>query len=335
MFDGFANVWTAVTLARRLGRKKPLAVRLAGEKVVFFRGADGQAAALLDRCPHRGVSLSLGKVTERGCLECPFHGWQFDGDGRAVHVPLNPDAKKERLGAGRLPVREAGGLLWIHTAPGADPADEPALPPALVQRALALTYLEVEWKAHWTRAMENMLDSPHVPFLHRRTIGRSLRPLVTDRSKMNVWWTPTPFGMRARSLLEGEGQAGSGTLLFHRPNVMVLEIPIPERVFKIHAICVPVDAEHVRMIIVGARSFATSRWLNPLFNWANARIAAEDRAVVESSFPVEVPPAREEASVATDRVTLHFRRYYFEALRPSSAGTPRPREVVKLPSLSA
>ncbi len=28
--------------------------------------------ALIDRCPHRGVALSRGRVTEKGTLECPF-----------------------------------------------------------------------------------------------------------------------------------------------------------------------------------------------------------------------------------------------------------------------
>jgi phenylpropionate dioxygenase-like ring-hydroxylating dioxygenase large terminal subunit len=35
--------------------------------------------ALLDRCPHRGVALSLGTITD-GCLACPFHGWRFGAD---------------------------------------------------------------------------------------------------------------------------------------------------------------------------------------------------------------------------------------------------------------
>lgn len=107
MFSGFANVWTPVILARELERK-PLAVTLAGEKLVFFRDAEGRAGALLDRCPHRGVALSLGKV-EGGCLVCPFHAWEFDRQGQVTHVPLNPDAKRERLFAPSFPVRELGG----------------------------------------------------------------------------------------------------------------------------------------------------------------------------------------------------------------------------------
>ena len=89
MFDGFANVWTPVVQRRRVGAK-PLRVVVAGEALVLFRGRGGRLGALLDRCPHRGVALSLGRVTKQGCLECPFHGWQFDETGSTRHVPLNP-----------------------------------------------------------------------------------------------------------------------------------------------------------------------------------------------------------------------------------------------------
>ena len=96
MFENFANVWTIVGLADDVIAGKPLAMKVAGERVVFFRDANGKAAALIDRCPHRGVALSLGRV-DRGEIECPFHGWRFDGAGRNCRVPWNPDARRERL----------------------------------------------------------------------------------------------------------------------------------------------------------------------------------------------------------------------------------------------
>jgi len=58
----------------------------------------------------------------------------------------------------------------------------------------------------------------------------------------------------------------------------------------------------------------------PFFRWMNGRIADEDRAVVESSGPGEVPPAETERSVGSDRATLQFRRYYDSMLRGRGAG---------------
>jgi hypothetical protein len=75
-------------------------------------------------------------------------------------------------------------------------------------------------------------------------------------------------------------------------------------------------------IPVPNKRLATARLLTPLFNTSNAVIAAQDKKVVESSFPVEVPPAAQEMSVATDKPTLQFGKYYFETLRGSTAQVP-------------
>jgi phenylpropionate dioxygenase-like ring-hydroxylating dioxygenase large terminal subunit len=321
MFEGFANVWTPVTLASRL-KKKPLSVTLAGERLVFFRGRDGVPAALLDRCPHRGVQLSLGTVTASGCLACPFHAWEFDGAGRAAHVPLNPEAKRERLSASALPTRELGGLLWVYTRVTTDEVGEPTVPDALLMPKAARTFIEVEWKAHWTRAMENMLDSPHVPYVHASTIGRFVRPFLKRDSTMHIEWEDTAYGGRTRSWLDEHKDRELATLDFFKPNIMVLNIPIPKQTFRMHAICVPVGPQAVRMLVVGARTFATLGLLNPVFNYSNMRIVKQDQAVVESSHPIEVPPAADEVSVRTDRATLQFRKYYYQALKPSAAPAP-------------
>lgn len=321
MFTHFSKLWTPATVASALKPGAPLALQVAGERLVLFRDRAGLARALVDTCPHRGVRLSLGKVTPDGCLECPFHAWKFGGDGKVVHVPLNPDAKRERLFAPTLSVRELGGVIWLWTEVNATPTTEPLVPEALLMDDVAKTYHQVEWKAHWTRAMENMLDSPHVPFVHASTIGRFVRPLLRPDSSMDIAWEDTPWGGQTTSSLDGN-PAGGAALRFYKPNMMELQIPMNGTLFRMHAFCVPVDDAHVRMIIVGVRGFAKWRGLNPLFNWANQRIAEEDRRLVESSWPREVPPPGQELSVRTDRATLQFRKYYFAELKAADIVAP-------------
>jgi phenylpropionate dioxygenase-like ring-hydroxylating dioxygenase large terminal subunit len=189
--------------------------------------------------------------------------------------------------------------------------------------------LEVEWKAHWTRAMENMLDSPHVPFLHATTIGRFVRPYLKPDSRMDIEWKDTELGGETKSSVDGRDDGGA-KLEFYRPNMMILHIPVPNQIFRMHSFCIPIDHERVRMLIIGARSFARLSLLNGYFNHSNAKIAEQDRAVVESSDPVIVPPAAQEQSVRTDKATLRFRKYYFDHLAKTSVEAPkRHLEVVK------
>jgi phenylpropionate dioxygenase-like ring-hydroxylating dioxygenase large terminal subunit len=310
--EGFTEVWTPVALSSEVG-KKPYALTLASERLVLFRDNAGQVAALHDQCPHRGVKLSLGKVSKDGCLECPFHGWRFKSDGACKDIPLNPmpEEKRQRFAATAFPVRERGGLIWLYTRPGAEAPDEPLVPTDLEDAGFGTFFYTETWAAHWTRAMENMLDMPHLPFVHRRTIGGALWRKMTSDSRMEVEVQPTPVGFRTTSTLDDK--LNDGFLEWNRPNNMTLTIlDMPGRTLRMRIWCVPVDANHTRMMLASSRNFMRYNPLSPLFNHFNKVIVSEDRAVVESSHPVEVPPASEERSVATDRATLAFRRWYLE-----------------------
>jgi len=308
-FPGFENVWTPVALSSEV-RSAPLPVVIAGTRVVLFRGPAGAIAALVDRCPHRGVALSLGRVVD-GCIECPFHGWRLDVAGNVAHVPLNPDAKLGSLGGVALPTRERAGQIWMFT--GLEPTGEPAISERLEAPDVRVTGVRAEWGAHWTRAMENMLDWAHLPFVHRRTIGKSLVSRVHER--MEVKWETTPWG--ASSHIELDGKPEPGSLDMRWPNQMNLFIPVPERTLIMAVACVPKTETTTTMLLVMARSFMRSPLFDGLFHRKNLQIALEDKAIVESSSPSEIPRAQDEQSVRTDGFTLHFRKRYDRELRSS------------------
>jgi len=314
LFDDFANVWTIAGLARDI-RKKPVQFRVAGQRIVLFRGSDGRLAALIDRCPHRGVALSLGKV-EDGNLVCPFHGWRFTVEGKNCHVPWSPNAKREQLGAIAIPVREAKGLIWLYT--GFDPAGEPEPPDTLDAPGVVVSAQSMLWSVHWTRVMENMLDKPHLAFVHRKTIGRGLRTLVGQDMVLN--WEERLYGARITSSVGGQNRGGA--LDFRFPNAMELFIDPPGRILRLLAVCMPEDCNTTRLTLYTMRNFARLRILDPVFRRMNRAIAEEDREIVESSDPPIVPSPELERSVGTDLPTLSFRRIWRSRLRGSSAHQP-------------
>lgn len=309
--EGIADQWTPVAMSKELG-KAPLGLTLASERIVLFRDNEGRVSALHDRCPHRGVKLSLGKVSKEGCLECPFHGWRFASGGSCTHIPLNPmpQEKRQRFSATAFPVQERGGLIWLYTRPGMEAPDELSVPSVMEQPGIHVWHYAETWNAHWTRAMENMLDSPHLPFVHRRTIGGPLWRRMKPDSKMEMEVHPTPTGFSTSWTLDGTPTAAG--LEWLRPNGMAMHVPIPNRIMRLHMWCVPVDATHTRMILVSTRDFLKLQPFAAVLDRYNKRILREDQAVVESSDPVVAPPVSEERSVATDRATLAFRRWYLE-----------------------
>ncbi|OAI27972.1 hypothetical protein A1351_12515 [Methylosinus sp. R-45379] len=316
MFEGFANVWTIVGLARELKADAPLPLTVAGEKIVLFRGLDGAPAALIDQCPHRGVALSLGCV-EQGDIRCPFHGWRFGADGSLRHIPWNPEAKRDTIRATRLPVREIDGVIWLRTAQG-ETADEPP-PIESLTCGLRLCAQSFVWRVHWTRVMENMLDSPHVAFVHRRTFGGAMARALDENSlaRMDVSFEPHEYGGKIVASVVGRRRPAALDYVF--PNLMELSLDFRGRVFRIFAICIPVGERETRLLLLTARGFLRAGLFDALFLWSNRRIAEEDRAIVESSTPPFSPLGGEEASMPTDAATLAFRRLYRQRLFGSSA----------------
>ena len=111
------NHWYIVAESAELRSTRPLSRRLSGQGLVLFRSPQGEAVALPDRCPHRNVPLSGGRL-RKGCLQCPYHGWEFDASGQCVYIPsLNSD---EKIPPGArlepLPLREQQGYIWVWQA---------------------------------------------------------------------------------------------------------------------------------------------------------------------------------------------------------------------------
>jgi phenylpropionate dioxygenase-like ring-hydroxylating dioxygenase large terminal subunit len=309
LFDGFAAVWTPVLFARDL-RTAPVAVCVAGTDLVLFRDATGSAKALLDRCPHRAAKLSLGRV-EHGCLTCPFHGWRFEGSGACVDVPWHPEAKRELLSATALATRELGGFVWVFTSQGTMTTTEPSVPEELLHNDVALSGDTLTWRAHWTRAVENMVDDSHLPFIHPRTIGRGMKTNADSRLTLDI--QEHPWGFSWKAVVDGQRAEWSSELRF--PNVTVLRIPGPPG--KRLGICfaaIPAEAGTVRILQLGYRDFFTWKIFDPIFRWINRRVLLEDQAVVESSPAGPVPPSSEEPSVASDAIGLQFRKRVFAEL---------------------
>jgi phenylpropionate dioxygenase-like ring-hydroxylating dioxygenase large terminal subunit len=199
------RAWYPVAPSKRVGRARPLAVLLLDEPLVLFRGRDGEVAALVDRCPHRNVPLSLGRVQADGSLQCAYHGWRFDGSGRCCDVPgllggADPQAVSRRVET--RSVVERDGFVWIW----ADPSGEPFRLPEPLGGEVVFAYdLECPLDA----ALENALDVPHTAFLHRGLFrGGEPREITAVRRRiaggLEVQYLGEPVGLgRLRGSQDG------------------------------------------------------------------------------------------------------------------------------------
>lgn len=130
------GLWTAVGLSSDLEPGAVAGVIVEGAEWALWRGMSGKARFWEDRCPHRGMRLSLGFV--RGDrLGCLHHGWQYDEAGRCRYIPAHPELEPPAtIGIPSWRVAESGGLIWA--APGAPNVEAPPFAEGLPVRSLYL-----------------------------------------------------------------------------------------------------------------------------------------------------------------------------------------------------
>ncbi|HEY0466849.1 MAG TPA: aromatic ring-hydroxylating dioxygenase subunit alpha [Polyangiaceae bacterium] len=244
--------WYVACQSAELG-DRPFARNVLGVPLVLFRGSDGKAAALLDRCPHRNVPLSLGRVVAGGRLECAYHGWQFEGNGRCAQIPglLGTEGKERRAPAAA--VRERDGFVWVYPELDTQPESEPfPLPAASSDYARVVREVETEATLHAT--IENALDVPHTAFLHRGLFrgGKQSEISATvrrsaDRVEVQYDGEPRPSGVAGRVLSPGGGTVEHWDR-FLLPSIAQVEYRLGQDVhFLVTSMCTPETDFRTRM----------------------------------------------------------------------------------------
>lgn len=182
--------WVALARSADLGAK-PLRVMWEGEPLVLFRSAQG-VAALTDRCPHRFVELSKGKVVE-GEIECPYHGWRFGGDGACTAIPglceALPPLRVRRFRA----VEHEGAIFVASGTPEGQPYSH-----CLAGQNIVTRVVRSSTRSTLIDAAENILDATHTHFTHKGV----LRGLSAKRYRVKVEVTGGPGWVEAS--YEGE-----------------------------------------------------------------------------------------------------------------------------------
>lgn len=260
--------WYAVCLSRDL-RSKPLSRTLMGQPLVLFRDDKGAAAALLDRCPHRNVPLSLGRL-QAGNLQCAYHGWTFSGDGRCLQVPgLCREDRGQGMHALSFAVREQQGLVFVWAEQGGAPVGEPYTIPTVGERGYLSVWEVVDAKASVHAVIENALDVPHTAFLHRGLFrGNSERNRITARvtrtdSMVQAEYIgePRPAGLVGWLLAPGGGTVTHFDR-FLLPSIAQVEYRLGEsNHILVTAFCTPVSDFVTRIHAVVSLKLRVPAWL--------------------------------------------------------------------------
>lgn len=323
------NQWYVVLESSEV-KSVPVGVTRLGEKLVFWRGNDGRLACLVDRCAHRGVKLSKGKVLNHQ-LQCPFHGFEYDSSGRVTKIPAigkaGPVPAAFRVQS--YPVHEAHGFVWIWWGVSASPDLKPPLFFSDIDDGFSYASVHDPWKAHYSRVIENQLDTVHVPFVHHNTIGRGGATLVDGPAVK--WVGDDMFYVYPHNRVDD----GS-------PPLKPSQVPIdPEPPFKLEfifpnlwqnfispavrivAAFVPVDDGNTLLYLRSYQRFMKVPILrsivDTLFIPSNLYIAHQDRRIVETHQPMPSALRMDEQLIRGDYPIIEYRRRREQLKQATSA----------------
>ena len=319
------NYWYAVEHASKITPGKPHAIKALGEDLVIWRKQNGDIVAQSDLCVHRGALLSGGELID-DCLVCPYHGWEFDDQGKCQKIPANLDGVRipRKAQIDTYPAEEKYGFIWVFL--GDLTEDErpplPALPLDDAKEARLEGYKATEsewhWEANYERVIENAIDIAHAPFVHRNTFGNPEKPQVEEYSVDNdgqsafavVELDPPPArGLWGRIRGKDRPKVWSKTGLFF-PNVTMLNIRLPMGEFKLFTAAVPINENYTISKFINVRNFFTGNWADRDSIKRTLNIFEEDAPQVLGQRPELVPfDLQAELHVKSDALQLAYRRW--------------------------
>jgi phenylpropionate dioxygenase-like ring-hydroxylating dioxygenase large terminal subunit len=321
----YINFWYPIAKAEEITADKPLRVELLGLPFVAFRDEEGDAHVLSNTCVHRGGSLSQGWVRGGNAI-CPYHGWEFGGDGRCAKIPSLKGVKPPaRAKVDSYPVQEKYGIVFAFLG---DLPEEERPPLYHIEE-----YDSGEWKAqlyvyelkaYYERSIENGMDPIHNEFVHPMQGGPMMSP---DKQRLPVPTTDIPWGAKfyepfgdklehnteLADVRKGERVGAAGSW-FQGPNQLVTWIDLTAtNSFHQYMFEAPVHDGLTKVYFINMRNWLTEDQYDQRVADVTLQVVHEDVAVLEGLSPTRTPATNtKEILVPGDAAVVRYREFLKE-----------------------
>ena len=293
---------------------QPVAARLLDQRLVIYRTSRGVTVAN-DLCLHRGAPLSAGRL-EGDELMCAYHGFRYDGAGQCVCIPAHPGAAiPPKLRLKTHLVAERHGLIW--TCLSGQPANVlPEVPEWEDANYQQANPVPLDLEASAGRQLEGFMDVAHFAWVHHNTFGDRNNPFVPNYSV-----EPTAHGLHIEyqstvgNYLRQDGsdsEPEKGVLRVfdcYLPFSARLTVHLPGNTrLVILDSASPVSARRTRLFACLLRNYDLTEPLQPFVDY-NVKIFNEDRDIVQSQYPEDLPiDLQEEVHIRADKTSIAYRK---------------------------
>jgi 3-ketosteroid 9alpha-monooxygenase subunit A len=303
----FPRGWYVVCFSQELEQGQVRDLKYFNQRLVAFRGEDGQAHVLDGYCAHMGAALGAGGKVVGCTVQCPFHGWRFEGSGKCVDIPgakkIPPKAKQKAW-----KVVERNGVVMVYYSPfGNEPEFEiPVIEEYGSEKWLPWSISQYHIKTHPREVVDNLADKSHFRFVHNTEISEF------DFKENGLSATQYATG---KAFLPGGGvDEFSSQTTYHGPAYLLMRMDGALKNYMLFA-HTPVDDNSldlrlaVTLKIVGSRE-QTEGYVAQYID--NLRAGFEDDIRIWENKIYRDPPMISEA----DGPIGHLRRWYKQFYRP-------------------
>jgi phenylpropionate dioxygenase-like ring-hydroxylating dioxygenase large terminal subunit len=169
--------WFQVAWSSEIGAGDVHRMRYFDRELIAWRGTSGQLTVMDAYCEHLGAHLGFGGHVEGEVIECPFHGWQWNHEGRNVCIPYEARPNRGRR-IRTFPVVERNESVYIwHDVDGREPYfDVPDVFASFGDSSSAEDYypqatlFRQNLEMHPQYVLENGVDFAHFKFVHKAPI---------------------------------------------------------------------------------------------------------------------------------------------------------------------
>lgn len=281
------NAWYVIAYSHEVKPSQVLSRVVLEKELVVYRGSSGKITVAVDRCPHKSVSLSMGKV-EGDNIKCLYHGWGFSSDGILVDIPNAPDDM--RLPKCKLKLYETieqDGLIWSWMNLDTKPDQKPRMFP-MDSKYKWVNFNNV-MKASMDLILENGLDCAHTGFVHDGLFrGIPKDHVEAEIRKNETGLTVQTFGEKA----QGEGSRFSwgkkNEDVFHTdefivPHTVYVDYKASGNEMITVLFCTPISGNKTRAFTrMGIYWKRFSFFIMPISIMIIKKIIKQDKAVLEN-----------------------------------------------------
>jgi phenylpropionate dioxygenase-like ring-hydroxylating dioxygenase large terminal subunit len=317
------NLWYVAEWSDTV-KDKPVKAKLLGQNFVLFRDKAGKVNCLSDICIHRGGSLSNGWTTDRDCVACPYHGWEYDAEGKVQFIPSRGEGGNvpERARIDAYPTEERYGMIWVFMG-DLDEKDRYPIPPypEFDSPEWRPVFTEFTWQAGADRVVENGIDIAHTAFVHP---GFGHRDMADKNHTVKMERTEYS-GVSDCVLYPPPMEGNAGLMKFARKDKAETHVSpsffLPGNTIRLHIKVnswmemvlfdanTPIDENTTRSFLIQSRNFFKWGMFDKGTIKRTQKVFREDAEIVEAIQPHYLPETLEtEVSVEEDKFMGAWRK---------------------------